>query len=236
MPISLTKPDIGSTNWGAAVNQNWTDIENAINGYISTTSFNSPPSTTSTIGTPINLSSIIKVGTPIKFKQNDTYYYAVCTAITSSVITIAGAPLNTGLALQELWYGRPEYLLSVNFFVAGRFALQANTALLASVMKTYFQFNFRQGYLVKFLVRAAQNDSGANQPRVNVDVAGNPVSTSNSNAGLALPASNWAETGIDISTANYAISSGTSVEIRVDNNGSNKDAENLTVSVMFVLE
>lgn len=31
MSISLTKPTVGSTGWGSSVNQNWTDIENAIN-------------------------------------------------------------------------------------------------------------------------------------------------------------------------------------------------------------
>mgnify|MGYP001614495819 CR=1 FL=1 len=32
MPLSLTKPSIGSTDWGTVVNQNWTDIEGAFSG------------------------------------------------------------------------------------------------------------------------------------------------------------------------------------------------------------
>lgn len=31
MTISLTKPSEGSVGWAAAINQNWTDIENAVN-------------------------------------------------------------------------------------------------------------------------------------------------------------------------------------------------------------
>lgn len=31
MSLSLTKPSVGSTDWGTSVNQNWTDIENAVN-------------------------------------------------------------------------------------------------------------------------------------------------------------------------------------------------------------
>ncbi len=34
MPISLIKPAISSTNWGADVNANWTSIENAINALV----------------------------------------------------------------------------------------------------------------------------------------------------------------------------------------------------------
>ena len=34
MALSLTKPTIGSTDWGTAVNQNWTDIESAFSGGI----------------------------------------------------------------------------------------------------------------------------------------------------------------------------------------------------------
>lgn len=37
--ISLTKPTVGSTGWGDSVNQNWTDIEDAVNANTSRSAF-----------------------------------------------------------------------------------------------------------------------------------------------------------------------------------------------------
>ena len=137
--------------------------------------------------------------------------------------------------MQALSYGQPELSQEVAFFVPGTFADAANTTLLADDAKTFFRWNLGPAYLVRLHVRAGTNDTGSNQPRVNVDVASSPVSTSNSNAGLALT-SGWADSAVDISSSNYDIVYGDSVEVRVDGNGSNGDAQNLTVSCAFILD
>jgi hypothetical protein len=120
-------------------------------------------------------------------------------------------------------------------FVAGRFADSSDTTLLQNDQKTFFIWNLAKAYLAKIYIRAATNDTGANQPRVNINIAGSAVSTSNTNAGIALIAG-WANTVVDINTTNYIIDYGDVIEVSVDNNGSNKDAENLTVECTFVFD
>jgi hypothetical protein len=199
--------------------------------------YSATPASTSTITTSADMRPIIKVGFAMRYKIGGTYYYGMVTAITASLITIAGAPLSG--TIQELSYGKPELIqvAAENFFVAGLFSDFAENTLFANDMKTFVRWNLSSGYLVKILVRTGRYDSGGiNQPRVNVTINNNPVATTNSNAGLTIPVSaTWTETVVDINTSNYAINYGDSIEISTDGTGTNGDAENLTVGCIFVL-
>jgi hypothetical protein len=168
---------------------------------------------------------------PLRYTIGGTNYFGICHAITSNLMTVHGAPLSS--TITALWYATQELSQAAILFVAGRFADAADSNLLQDDQKTFFVWNLAKAYLAKFYVRAGTNDTGANQPRLNVTLAGNSVCTSNSNAGLAL-ATGWANTVVDVSTTNYVVSYGDAIEVIVDNNGSNKDAENLTVECTFV--
>ncbi len=205
-------------------------------GYIQTTSFNSTPPSTSTITTTVDLSATILKGYALRYKVSGTYYFGICTNITASTITIAGAPLSlVASSLQELWYATPELTQEAVFFVAGRFADAADSGLLQNDQKTFVIWGIAKAYLARMYARAAINDTGASQPRVNITFAGNAVNTSNSNAGLALT-TGWASSVVDVNTSNYMLNFADALEIIVDNNGTNKDAENLTVQCTFVFD
>ena len=69
---------------------------------------------------------------------------------------------------------------------------------------------------------------------MNLSVDGSVVSTSNSNAGVAV-AETWSSTVVDINTTNYVVARDAAIEIVTDANGSNDDASDLTVSGVFVI-
>jgi hypothetical protein len=219
----------GSAHWF----DKYTPIENP-NDYVAY------PTSSSTLAMNFDLTPIIKVGYPIRWVHQGNTRYGMVVAITPTVLTIHGAALpDNGDPISDLAYGLPELLQvsSEQYFVAGRFADQANTTLMQSDMKTFIRWNLPSSYLVKILIRATTPDSGANQPNVNVSINSLAVCTSNFGAGLSLnTGAAWQETSVDLDTSRYHISYGDSIEVRVDGSGSNKDAENLTVCCVFVLE
>ncbi len=73
---------------------------------VSGASYNSTPPSTSTITMNADMTGSILVGSDIKYKIGGVYYYALCTAITASLLTISGPALSlTAASLQELDYG-----------------------------------------------------------------------------------------------------------------------------------
>jgi hypothetical protein len=180
--------------------------------------------------------AILKPGRAIKFKLSGTVYYAIATAVASNLLTIAGAPLTTGAGdLEELYYSPlPDMVETMWIPIPGVFAAAANTTMLASHLNTAIKWNGAPAYLVKISAIVKSVDTGANQPRVNVDIAGaNPVSTSNTNAGIS-PDTSWVDAVVDINTTHYDIVYGDSIELRTDANGSNDDASDLTMLLTFV--
>jgi len=156
-------------------------------------------------------------------------------AITSNLLTVAGAPLSTSYDVTALYWCPPERVIQVDFFVSGTFADAANTGLLASDMNTAFDWNLAKAYCVCIRHKVKTDDSGANQPRVTISIAGAVVGTDNSNAGQAV-AETWTSTVVGINTTNYDINPDEAIEVVTDANGSNDDAVDLTVSAVFVLE
>ncbi len=203
---------------------------------VATTDFSTTAASTSTITMNSDKTGSIKTGMAIKFKLSGSYYYAICTAITTNLLTIAGAPLTTGAGdLQELYYSdNPNSIDVVAISINGSFADAADTALLASDLNMYLKWTKSIAYLVMISHIVKTQDTGANQSRVNCDINGaNSVSTANTNAGQSVSTS-WVNTVVDINTTNYDINYGESIEIRTDANGSNDDAKDLTVLLTFV--
>lgn len=201
--------------------------------WVPETNFTATPASTSTLTMTADKTATIKVGMGLKYKISSTYYYGIVTAIASNLLTIAGAPMG-GDVLELYWCGR-ERVVQVDFFVSGKFADAANTGLLASDVNTKFDWNLGKAYCVLIRHTVKTDDSGANQPRVTISIAGAVVGTSNTNAGEAV-AETWTSTVVGINTSNYDTNPDEAIEIVTDANGSNGDAENLTVSAVFVLE
>lgn len=142
---------------------------------------------------------------------------------------------------QSYRYGDFSRVVVERFTVHGDFSDSADNELLKNVAKQFFIWEKGQARIVRISHRVVSKDTGANQPRVNVSVDGNKVCTSNASAGREINTA-WVHTVDDIDGPvnggnNYnKLSFGSAVEITVDANGSNKDAMDLTVEIVVVLE
>jgi hypothetical protein len=196
------------------------------------------PASTSTITMNSDWTGTIKPGMPVKFKLSDSYYYAIVTAITSNLLTIAGAPLTTGDGdLQELYIGPPERVVQVDLFVPGNYTDDVGD-LLDAHADTAFQWGLGKAYLCAFSIYATAIDGG-DPATVNVKINGSLVSTENSNNGPAhSSAKTWdANSAVAINTSNYDINRGEALDLRCTWTGMAPSAgEDLTASLLFVLE
>ena len=200
--------------------------------WILETNFAAVPASTSTLTMTADATSYIKPGCGLKYTIGGLVYYGIVTAITSNLLTVAGAPF--GGNVTALFWSEPITIIQVDFLIPGTFADAANTGLLASDTRSKFSWGLGTAYCVqiKHTVRVA--DTGANQPNVTISINGAVVGTDNSNAGLPV-ATTWTSTVVGINTSNYDINKGEAIEIVTDANGSNDNAQDLTVSVLFVM-
>jgi len=178
---------------------------------------------------------IFREGRPIRYADTPgSWRYGIVTGYSSGTVTLAGAAMTTSFDA-FIQYAPANNAVVETFIVGGAFANATETSLLYADADTLHYWNYGHAHAVKFTVICKSADSGANDPRVNVTIGGNGVSTSNSNAGVECIETISATT-TDINTTNYNILYGDRVEISTDDNGTNDDAEDLTVQVVFVLE
>lgn len=202
------------------------------------TGFNDQPASTSTITMSSDLTATIKAGVGIKFKLSGSYYYAICAAITNSLMTIAGAPLTTGDGdLTELyWTHIPPVVLS--FLDSGAFADAADTALLENdlLMKGGYKWFGGKSYLVLMGISTKNDDSGATtQPAINVKIAGSDALST----ALTIPDGVYTQSVVMITTANYDVNYGEAIELSVSAASGGtpaNDAKDLTAILVFILE
>jgi hypothetical protein len=174
-----------------------------------------------------------KVGRPIRYRQSGgTWYYGIITDYSSGTVTIAGYPL--GVSDDEIQFGPTSRVQQLDINIPGLFADAADTDLVLNDLATYIQWRLGNAYLARISHRVVSADTGASQPRVNVSIGGTQVCTTNSNEGRDVSTS-WVHTTVDIDT-DYAVSIDDDIEITTDANGTNNDAEDLSVSCTFVLE
>lgn len=210
-------------------NTKWTRL-------LSSTDFSTTAASTSTITMNSDLTSKLKVGMAIKLKLSGVVYYGICTAIASGLLTIAGAPLTVvGGALTELYYSdRPEMVEQVDITIQGLYATIDTNTLLADNGQ-YFRWKKQACKIVQMSVINWIEDSGTNKPRINILNSGNPVNTSNSNAGLQV-SNSWSDSIVDMNASNYSLARNGSLEVYIQANGTNDDSQNLTVSLTLVME
>lgn len=197
---------------------------------LATGDYTATPASTSRI--TMSDTSLMAVGLPVKYVIGGTTYYGLVTVVsTDAYIDVAGAPLSS--TITALYVGSAELVIEADFFVADTYG-DGVADLLDADEDTAFRWGVAKAYLVAFAVKHKTNDTGANQPKINMKVAGNLVSTEDSNNGPAVSTS-WVEnSAVAINTSNYNISRDDAVEVSCTSAGSNGDAAHLTVTATFV--
>ena len=210
------------------------------NALTATTDFTTTALSTSTIDMNTDQTANIKVGSPIRFTLSSVVYYAICTAITSTVLTIGGAPLTTSAgALTALAYGDVSRAEQVTIHIPGYYEETAYTSApfaLESLlgMRYGVMWSKATAYCVQFKVINRVTDTGT-APKINVMVNAAAVGTANTNTGLSVSSNTTpAATVVDINTSNYDINTGEYIEIMVTKGTDTVKAQDLTISVVFV--
>lgn len=207
---------------------------------INISKYTAEPASTSTI--TMSDTSDMKVGLPAKYTYGGTTYYGMVTVVTTNTsITIAGAPLVTGGGsnLTALYVGDASKVQALSLFVSGTYADAADTDLLANDMRSPFVWTGPKAYLVAFRGTQGTADTGATETSVGVQINNAQVSTENTNVGpkMSATALTWVKnSAVAINTSNYDINYDEELELTTDATGTNKDAANLTVECVFVLE
>lgn len=198
----------------------------------STTDFSTTAASTSTITMNTDQRTNIKPGYAIRFTLSGTTYYAICTAITSSLLTIAGAPLTTGAgALTALAYANESKLMVMKIDVPGYYEDASDSALVLHDLNTSILWRYPAAYAVAFRVWSKIHDT-ASAGSVQVYINGATLCTTS--AGLRISASaTWYSTVVDINTTNYDIQRNEAIEIGATL-GYNGGARDLTVDIIFV--
>lgn len=203
------------------------------------TDFNDQAASTSTITMVTDQTAVILPGMAIKFKLSGTYYYAVCTAITSSLLTIAGAALTTGDGdLTELYYcDLPDSVHTEIVVINGAFADDTTTTLIEDdlLLNDGIYWRRSKAYCVQMAIIATDLDSGTvtTEAKLNVKINGNDLLSSDLTVDETLQ-----NTVVEVNTANYDINFGETIELELATKASgtspNDDALNLTVYLIFV--
>jgi hypothetical protein len=202
---------------------------------ISGTKYTATPASTSTV--TFSDTGDLAVGRPVRYTYNGTTYYGIITAVSANAsMTIAGAPLDVAHDISALAIGTPAQVVTMDLKVAGTYADNVED-ILAAEGNQYIRWRKSAAYLVALSATHKTADTGAAQPKLNVKVAGNLVSTQDSSAGLQLStAGAWVDgSAVTISTANYDVAWNDAIELRVTAPGTNGDALDLSACLVFVL-
>lgn len=203
---------------------------------IATSKYTATPPSTSTIA--MSDTSDFQVGYPVRYTYGGNTYYGMVTTVTANtLIYVTGAPLDTGADLTNLSVGRPERMVTKEYFIDTA-AFDAVQDVFSAVTYERHRWDRSDAYLVSFAATLGTVDTGT-QPKVNVKIASGLVCTADSNKGIQLSATpgTWvAPTAVAISTTNYDVALGDAIEIRCTEAGTNGDAECLSVICTFVLE
>ena len=205
--------------------EEWVEIDGA--------NYTATPASTSAID--MSDTSDLAVGTPVRYTYDGDTYYGVVTAIDPDTsITIMGAPLDTGEDLTALEYAGPAHVIQIEFQIAKASFGATAADLLDSIMKTAFRWRLGAAYLVGFSGKL-KTANGTTNPKINVTVDGDAVSTNDSNNGIQ-PTGSWVDNpAVAISAANYGLANLSTVGIKCTVAGGTTGAD-LTVSCVFVLE
>jgi len=212
---------VGVTPWTAVSDANFTHL----------------PASTSTI--TFSDTTGMAVGLPLEYTIGTVVKYGIITAVvTNSLVTIAGAPLSATIDDGGLRVGIRSQVVQVDFEIehAG-WGRNASTEILSEYGDKYFRWRRGTAYLVHFSAVQYSVDSGT-EAKINVRINGNVVSSADTFLGIQLgAAATWVDNpAIEITTANYDVNYGESVDVYCTAAATTGDAGSLTVSCTFILK
>lgn len=191
------------------------------------------PLTTSRISTD---SPMLTVGTPIRVVQGGVTRYVIVSAKAASHVDVLGPALNIAQTITLLEASTPDRVVQVDMFIAGFYGSSTGDKLV-SVMRTRNRWMMGPARIAHFAAVQHAADSTV-QPRVNLKVNANLVSTANSNQGIDLStAGTWVDNPVaTINSANASMVFGDSMEINVAIAAGTGNASDLTLSVLLIME
>lgn len=223
--ISLTENGDGGnetlTVAYTGVADHWVSIPN---GYTAT------PASTSTLTMTSDLTGTLKAGMGLKYTISATVYYGMITAITSNLMTIAGAPLSGDVS--NLYFTKTG-MIQMPILIPGYYEDASTTTVIATKLGQTIRWQQQTSYLVNFQAKTRVADSSSDG-KINVRINGSDISTSNTNVGLTLANTSWTPTIVDINTSNYDINYGEEIEVNATK-GTGGTALDLSLMLTFVI-
>jgi hypothetical protein len=226
----VTALEIGNYAAATALELPWKEIP--IAKYTHDTDQTTPAST-STI-TMTDTTDFV-IGSPVKYTYGGNTYYGIVTAISpNTLLTIAGAPLIVASPITALYVGTPDLVTQLDFVTEWAAAGQN---IFADFTGERHRWGKSAAYLVQFSATQGVVDTGVAQPKLNVKVNSEVVSTTSNGLQLSAVAGTWADSAaIAIDTTKYKIERGEPIDILCTVAGTNGDARILSVTCIFVSE
>lgn len=203
---------------------------------IESSKYTALPASTSTL--TMSDTTDISIGDPVKFVWSGVTYYAVVTGkVANTQITIAGAPFDEAIEITALYVGTTLQLATRTIWISDLFGDAVQDLL--SLAGRYERWEGPPAYLVAFAATAGTADTGASQPKINIKIDSNAVSTDDSAKGLQVsgtPGTWTANSAVEIDPTYYGIERGDAIEVRCTEAGTNADAADLSLTLTFVYE
>jgi hypothetical protein len=177
-------------------------------------------------------------GRPIRFRSTGgVYRYGIVEEYVAGAVRFSGAPM-TAADDDELEWSPLNKVITQQIMIPGRWADGISAALLNDdlLLPGGLRWLHTVGYLVRIGAIDMVDDSGADQPRVNVAINAGIVCTANANAGLAVIDTAYVTSGVEINVATYEINTLDYFEVTTDANGTNNDSTDLLLELVFILE
>lgn len=209
------------------------------NTQISGASHDALPSSGNVIGFPNGVTGIA-VGNIMKLSHQGAIRYFLVTAVGSSSITLSGPTLSTASTVSNLEVLAQQRAVIADIVMSGAYCIGgATTSLINRETKSKFRWNAARAYLVYVNARNNTADSVA-APTINITraQAANLSSASDVlSSPLTVSGTSWNSAAAGtIRSSYYEFNFGDELEIDLVSAGSDGDARDMTVTVVFALE
>lgn len=193
--------------------------------------YNVTPVSTSVIATT---SADVKPGVPVRYVVSAVTMYGVVTAVSGGQATIQGPSI--GGTITSFATSSPERVRNIVLHIPGAYAGSTGNKL-AAIGLRFERWLMGEARLVSFQATHI-TAATTTQPKINLRIGANAVSTNDSNLGIQLGAgsAHVVNAAGAINVTNYGIAYGDFLEVNVTAAGVGATAaQNLTVHAIFVL-
>ena len=176
----------------------------------------------------------VKPGVPVRYVVSAVSMYGIVTAVSSGQATIQG-PAISG-TITSFATSSTERVRNVVLHIPGSYAATTGNKL-ASVANRFYRWLAGEARLVSFQATHI-TAATTTQPKINMMIGANAVSTNDSNLGIQLGAgsAHVVNAAGAVSVANYGIAYGDFIEVNATAAGVGATAaQDLTVHAVFVL-